>query len=138
MEKEILKTIELCPIHKNTQIMGKSINIKCRKCKKVREQLDKIKSEKLGTGSGPELFAEKIKTINLDLLGHRVFALNPNVLHDLEAFYSPRVFSTDPNLGRSVNRLQLGPLVFGDKAQLTKLNRLMWPEIRALMVNFIE
>ena len=58
----------------------------------------------------------------------------------LEAFRAPLILHERANHGRAevvgedgeVNRMKLGPIVFGNPAQMARLNGIVWPAIAAL------
>lgn len=67
--------------------------------------------------------------IDMDKIGHKAHGL-PEVKSEIARLFGARAIANDG----TVNRNYLGALVFSDKAQLNKLNVLMWP----FMIRLLE
>lgn len=85
-----------------------------------------------GIGSGKSAVARIFESlgaavIDSDRLAHEVLT-EPDVASELRAWWGSRVLDSDGNL----NRRAIGEVVFGDPAELAKLEGLLWPRIDQL------
>ncbi|KAI5635214.1 dephospho-CoA kinase domain-containing protein [Phthorimaea operculella] len=85
-----------------------------------------------GIASGKSSITEKLKlkgagVINCDLLGHELYAPGLPLNRTISETFGKHVITETGE----VDRKKLGEIVFGDKAQLERLNRIIWPEIIA-------
>lgn len=85
-----------------------------------------------GIGSGKSAVARIFESlgaavIDSDRLAHEVLT-QPDVVAQLRDWWGERVLGAEGNL----NRRAIGEVVFGDAAQLTKLEGLLWPRIDQL------
>jgi len=85
-----------------------------------------------GIASGKTHISKYLKSlgcevIDCDVIGHEVYLNNRELLTQLSAAFGESI--VDENC--SINRIKLGNLVFGDKAKLDKLNKIVWPIIMA-------
>eukprot|EP00747_Dinoflagellata_sp_TGD_P185507 gnl/TRDRNA2_/TRDRNA2_42086_c0_seq1.p1 gnl/TRDRNA2_/TRDRNA2_42086_c0~~gnl/TRDRNA2_/TRDRNA2_42086_c0_seq1.p1 ORF type:complete len:349 (-),score=63.97 gnl/TRDRNA2_/TRDRNA2_42086_c0_seq1:44-1090(-) len=80
-----------------------------------------------GKSTVREFLASKgASVLDADKLGHECYAPGSDCLREVAALFGDRVVNADGTL----NRVALGGIVFGDKAELEKLNKTVWPYIR--------
>ncbi|RMG68274.1 MAG: dephospho-CoA kinase [Calditrichaeota bacterium] len=92
-----------------------------------------------GTGCGQttvaNLFGELgAKVIHADEIGHRILENDPSVRKELVAAFGKSILNRDG----SINRKQLGELVFKDQTKLHKLNAIVHPRMIAEVVEEME
>lgn len=81
----------------------------------------------------------RIYTINLDLIGHQIYQLNPIVLRNLSTLLGPDSLSPSSTSGLpSLNRERVGQLVFQNEYNLRVLRSLVSPEIKRLLSETIK
>ncbi|XP_005088950.1 bifunctional coenzyme A synthase isoform X2 [Aplysia californica] len=68
------------------------------------------------------------KVINCDLLGHKAYDEGTAAYQAIVKEFGQKVVDEDGK----INRKQLGAIVFADRANLDKLNSIVWPAIRQL------
>ncbi len=83
-----------------------------------------------GIGSGKSLVTEILvelgaELVNADLLGHRVYLPGREAWRDIINAFGQEVVAPD----QTIDRKKLGPIVFGDKKALEKLNSITHPRI---------
>ena len=66
--------------------------------------------------------------VDCDKLGHRAYVKGTACFDAVVAAFGTEVVGEDGE----VNRMKLGPIVFGDPAQMARLNGIVWPAIAAL------
>ncbi len=66
------------------------------------------------------------QVVEADKLGHRLLAQNSPCYRSLVECFGNKIL----NKSRAIDRRRLGELVFGDRRQLRRLNRLVHPELR--------
>lgn len=90
-----------------------------------------------GIASGKSLVSETLskcdgvtKVVDADVLGHRSYLPGTATLDALVHRFGREILAQDG----TVSRPALGRLVFGDKAALEALNKIVWPAIRELFI----
>lgn len=73
-----------------------------------------------------------VTIIDLDSLGHYLLT-KPSVQKELVFEFGKEILASDGTVDRGV----LGEKVFSDPAQLTRLNQIMHPQIKELVISFI-
>ncbi|XP_011494595.1 PREDICTED: bifunctional coenzyme A synthase-like [Ceratosolen solmsi marchali] len=92
-----------------------------------------------GIASGKSSIAEKIEKlgaglINCDLIAHSLYAPGMKCFNLIVETFGPEYLTSDGE----IDRRALGSLVFNDKNELEKLNKLMWPVILEEAKNQID
>ena len=88
-----------------------------------------------GIASGKSLVSEVLRdeyeatVISGDELGHQAYLPDTDAWKDIIARWGEGVMNAET---REIDRRQLGGIVFADPAELTALNEITWPRIRAL------
>ena len=88
-----------------------------------------------GIASGKSLVSEVLRdeyeatVISGDELGHQAYLPDTDAWKDIIARWGEDVMNPDT---REIDRRKLGAIVFADPAELTALNEITWPRIRAL------
>lgn len=87
-----------------------------------------------GIGSGKSsvvslLAAHGIPVIDADKLGHRAYLPGTSCFATIVRSFGESIIGEDG----TINRRQLGPIVFSDRSKMELLNSIVWPEIRALI-----
>ena len=90
------------------------------------------------TGSGKSCFANYLKDkgfqiINLDYLGRRLPDIYPDILFKIK-----EQFGVESIVNNSINRKYLGSIVFSDKSNLDKLNKIFFPYFTQELKNIIK
>lgn len=83
-----------------------------------------------GIGSGKSLVTEILvelgaELVNADLLGHRIYLPGREAWQDIINAFGQEVVAPD----QTIDRKKLGPIVFGNKKALEKLNSITHPRI---------
>ncbi|XP_050350593.1 bifunctional coenzyme A synthase isoform X2 [Nymphalis io] len=83
-----------------------------------------------GIASGKSNITEKLKlkgaaVVNCDIIAHELYEPGLPLNHTIEETFGRDVITESGE----VDRKKLGSIVFGDKDQLEKLNRLVWPAV---------
>lgn len=80
-----------------------------------------------------------VKILNLDILGHVVYERNPYVMKLLKNnFQNQKIFEKEKSFFEILNRKELGKIVFDDKVQLDKLNNIMRPELKKILLLYMN
>nr|CAG4640966.1 EOG090X0864 [Eulimnadia texana] len=92
-----------------------------------------------GIASGKTSIAKRLqdlgaRVVPCDQLGHRAYKKGTNCYQGLVEHFGAQILDSD----EEIDRKKLGPIVFQNKAELQKLNSLVWPEIRRLYLEEIE
>ena len=88
-----------------------------------------------GIASGKSLVSEILRdeyeatVISGDELGHQAYLPDTDAWKDILARWGDDLMNPDT---REIDRRKLGAIVFADPAELTALNEITWPRIRAL------
>lgn len=88
-----------------------------------------------GIASGKSLVSEVLRdeyeatVISGDELGHQAYLPDTDAWKDILARWGDDLMNPDT---REIDRRKLGAIVFADPAELTALNEITWPRIRAL------
>ena len=88
-----------------------------------------------GIASGKSLVSEVLRdeyeatVISGDELGHQAYLPDTDAWKDILARWGDDVMNPET---REIDRRKLGAIVFADPAELTALNEITWPRIRAL------
>ncbi len=88
-----------------------------------------------GIASGKSLVSEILRdeyeatVISGDELGHQAYLPDTDAWKDILARWGDDLMNPDT---REIDRRKLGAIVFADSAELTALNEITWPRIRAL------
>lgn len=84
-----------------------------------------------GKSTVSKILREKgIPVIDADQLGHRAYTPGTSCFHKLVDHFGSSI--VDDN--GTINRRALGGIVFSDKSKMLELNDIVWPEIRALII----
>lgn len=83
-----------------------------------------------GIASGKSSIAKRLKklgaeTIDADKLGHSVYEPGTEAYEEVVKTFGKDILNSD----KTVNRRQLGSIVFSDEKQLQALNSIVWPQI---------
>ncbi|XP_014205751.1 bifunctional coenzyme A synthase-like [Copidosoma floridanum] len=83
-----------------------------------------------GIASGKSSIADKLQKlgaglINCDFIAHALYAPGMNCYHKIIDTFGNKYLNQDGQ----VNRNALGSLVFNDKSELEKLNKILWPAV---------
>jgi len=81
--------------------------------------------------------------IDADRVAHGVYDPSDkhNILEDLEKAFGPDVLTTSDEIGdapKSVNRPILGKIVFSDPDAMSKLEELIWPQVKAKIIEILD
>jgi len=92
-----------------------------------------------GIASGKTSICRRLKdlgahVISCDRLGHLAYKKGTKCYQEMVDYFGTTIL--DCNF--EIDRKKLGPIVFSDKAQLNKLNSMVWPEIRRLYQTEIQ
>lgn len=92
-----------------------------------------------GIGSGKSEAAGVLERlgaviVNADLAGHEAYRSGREAWHAIVQAFGDSVVGP----GGEIDRKVLGAIVFGDPAQLRRLNEIVWPEIRRILQARIE
>ncbi|HVA77389.1 MAG TPA: dephospho-CoA kinase [Candidatus Binataceae bacterium] len=87
-----------------------------------------------GIGSGKSTVAKMLAelgapSLDADKVGHSIYAPGGPAYQDVVAAFGDKILAPDG----TVDRKKLGPIVFGDPAQLKKLNSIVHPKMLAEM-----
>jgi dephospho-CoA kinase len=80
---------------------------------------------------------KQAKSLNLDEFGHIIYQKNYILLNKIKRHYK-NIISNPNSIRESLNRKELGKIVFNDAKQMAMLNSLMLPEIHSLLRLYIE
>jgi dephospho-CoA kinase len=77
--------------------------------------------------------------LNLDKFGHTIYQKNFFILNSIKKHFqnNPDIFTQPNTLMETINRKELGKVVFKDKSKLDLLNSLILPEIQTLLRMYI-
>lgn len=83
-----------------------------------------------GIASGKSSIAKRLgklgaEVINADIVGHSVYEPGTDAYNEIIANFGEGIVNSDS----SINRRQLGGIVFSDSKKLQKLNSIVWPKI---------
>lgn len=73
--------------------------------------------------------------IDADLLGHNAYAKGTDCYNKLRDTFGDQIINSDTG---EVDRKMLGSIVFSSAEQMAKLNEIVWPEIRALIISALD
>lgn len=73
-------------------------------------------------------------TVDCDLLGHEAYIPGQPAYNRVVKEFGTKILKEDG----TINRLKLGPIVFGDKQKLELLNSIVWPEIHRMKTEIID
>ncbi len=75
-----------------------------------------------------------VAVIDADKLGHRAYEQSTQCYSCLVSHFGPRIVGQD----NSIDRKALGSIVFADKNEMQELQRIVWPEIKRLIVDILS
>ena len=92
-----------------------------------------------GIGSGKNVVAQEFKTlgariIDTDSLVHDLYEQDKQLIREMVTLFGSSII----NENGSINRVNLGNLVFNDKHALERLNKLVHPKVKAVMDDQIK
>lgn len=73
-------------------------------------------------------------TISADALGHAVYATGSDAFYELQLAFGQQIIASDG----SINRQQLGAMVFADQEKRKLLESIVWPRIKTLLVKGLQ
>lgn len=92
-----------------------------------------------GIASGKSIVSKTLQdlgavAISTDEIGHRIMEPHKPAWHDLIAYFGRGILNDD----LTINRQKLGAIVFNDREELDKLNKITHPHIMAEMRNAMQ
>jgi len=75
------------------------------------------------------------KIIDCDKLGHQAYLPNTPCYNKMVSHFGKIIVNEEDN---SINRQELGKIVFSDKNELSKLESIVWPEIGKMVMDKVE
>jgi len=92
-----------------------------------------------GIGSGKSVVAKEfnelgVRVIDTDSLVHQLYQHDKQLIREIATLFGNIVIDENG----TVNRVNLGKLVFNDKNSLERLNKLVHPKVKSVMNNQIE
>ena len=86
----------------------------------------------LAARSSPPLCV--VEVVDADVVGHEAYAVGTECNIKLVEHFGDKIKNEDG----SINRKALGPIVFGDAAEMQALQAIVWPQICKMLIERIE
>jgi dephospho-CoA kinase len=80
--------------------------------------------------------------LDADILAHSVYAPGSRAVQDVVAEFGREILVNEDAVASGdrveIDRKKLGAVVFGDRSQMAKLERIVWPHVKTLIVSEID
>lgn len=78
--------------------------------------------------------------IDADSIAHSVYAPGSQAVHDVVSEFGSGILldGTTPHNGMEIDRKKLGAIVFADPSSMAKLEAVVWPHVKKLIIERIE
>jgi dephospho-CoA kinase len=80
--------------------------------------------------------------LDADIFAHSVYAPGSQAVHDVVAEFGRDILVNEDAVASGermeIDRKKLGAIVFGDRSQMAKLERIVWPHVKTLIVSEID